>query len=104
MIVALHGTEAELLDGDDFKRFSLRCTGQRGSLPRHGPLGIELESDAVAWVPIGAVTALRGPQATEDWTRQLEAMVEKARPHGWIDDARGAIRAHVVWQDGAEQG
>jgi len=24
-------------------------------------------------------------------------MIEKARPHGWIDDARQAIKAHVEW-------
>ena len=25
------------------------------------------------------------------------AMIEKARPHGWIDDARKAIKAHIEW-------
>ena len=24
-------------------------------------------------------------------------MIEKARPHGWIDDSRKAIKAHVEW-------
>jgi hypothetical protein len=24
-------------------------------------------------------------------------MIEKARPHGWIDDNRNAIKAHVEW-------
>jgi len=24
-------------------------------------------------------------------------MIEKARPHGWIDDARKAIKAHIEW-------
>ena len=29
--------------------------------------------------------------------RSLTAMIEKARPHGWIDEARKAIKAHVEW-------
>jgi len=24
-------------------------------------------------------------------------MIEKARPHGWIDDVRKASKAHVEW-------
>jgi hypothetical protein len=24
-------------------------------------------------------------------------MIEKARPHGWIDDQRKAIKAHIEW-------
>jgi len=24
-------------------------------------------------------------------------MIEKARPHGWIDDDRKAIKAHIEW-------
>ena len=24
-------------------------------------------------------------------------MIEKARPHGWIDDERKAIKAHIEW-------
>jgi hypothetical protein len=31
------------------------------------------------------------------WQEQLTAMIEKARPHGWIDDANKTIKAHVEW-------
>jgi hypothetical protein len=31
------------------------------------------------------------------WQQNLTAMIEKARPHGWIDDARKAIKAHIEW-------
>ena len=31
------------------------------------------------------------------WQQNLSAMIEKARPHGWIDDARKAIKAHIEW-------
>jgi len=31
------------------------------------------------------------------WQQALSTMIEKARPHGWIDDQRKAIKAHVEW-------
>jgi hypothetical protein len=33
----------------------------------------------------------------ELWQRNFSAMIEKARPHGWIDDQRKAIKAHIEW-------
>jgi hypothetical protein len=31
------------------------------------------------------------------WQQNFSAMIEKARPHGWIDDDRKAIKAHIEW-------
>lgn len=31
------------------------------------------------------------------WQQNFSAMIEKARPHGWIDDQRNAIKAHIEW-------
>jgi hypothetical protein len=28
---------------------------------------------------------------------KFSAMIEKARPHGWIDEQRKAIKAHIEW-------
>ena len=33
------------------------------------------------------------------WQQNLSAMIEKAKPHGWIDEARKAIKAHIEWQE-----
>jgi hypothetical protein len=32
-----------------------------------------------------------------EWQARFVCMIEKARPHGWIDDARGAVKAHIEW-------
>jgi hypothetical protein len=31
------------------------------------------------------------------WQQALTGMIEKAKPHGWIDAQRQAIKAHVEW-------
>jgi hypothetical protein len=31
------------------------------------------------------------------WQAALTGMIDKARPHGWIDEARAAIKAHLEW-------
>jgi hypothetical protein len=31
------------------------------------------------------------------WQDGLTAMIAKAEPHGWVDRAAGAIKAHVEW-------
>ena len=40
-----------------------------------------------------------GPGVEHDaaWQQNFSAMIEKARPHGWIDDEDKAIKAHVEW-------
>jgi hypothetical protein len=45
-------------------------------------------------------TALRkwpGVEFDDEWQQSLTVMIDKARPHGWIDDTRKAIKAHVEW-------
>ncbi|WP_077001652.1 hypothetical protein [Variovorax sp. KK3] len=53
------------------------------------------EGDQVCWVSQQALRGLAGALATPQWLENLDAMVSKARSHGWIDDATGDIRAHV---------
>ncbi len=57
----------------------------------------ELEDRVVAWVSQDALR--QRPEVAGDtaWEEGFEAMIEKARPHGWIDDARKAIKAHIEW-------
>ena len=50
-----------------------------------------------AWI---SEAALRNrPEVAQDaaWQQALGTMIEKARPHGWIDEQRKAIRAHIEW-------
>ena len=57
----------------------------------------ELSDADTAWVLEAALRAW--PDVADDaaWQQALGGMIEKARPHGWIDDARKAIKAHVEW-------
>jgi hypothetical protein len=102
MIIVLDNGELSLADGEDFSRFSLLCRGTDRPSPGPGPGTIELESEKVAWIPISTVVELRGAQASPSWMSQLDAMVEKARPYGWIDDAGQRIRAHIEIDDPAK--
>ena len=33
----------------------------------------------------------------EDWQRSLSVMIELAKPYGWVDKERKAIKAHIEW-------
>jgi hypothetical protein len=50
-----------------------------------------------AWVSEQALRAW--PEVANDaaWQEALTAMIAKARPHGWVDDASKSIKAHVEW-------
>jgi len=89
-----------LEDRDNFRAFKLVIEGARNELAavRAALAGTADLPDAdTAWI---SQAALRGrPEVAGDaaWQQSFAAMVEKARPHGWIDDARAAIKAHVEW-------
>jgi hypothetical protein len=41
---------------------------------------------------------LRANVSDEAWQQSLGTMIEKAKPHGWIDEERKAIKAHIEWR------
>jgi hypothetical protein len=101
MFVKLTADRRVLLeDRDNFRAFKLVVDGRREDLEavRAALTGTAELADAdTARV---AEAALRGrPEVAADaaWQQSLTAMIEKAKPHGWIDAARGAIKAHVEW-------
>ena len=89
-----------LEDHDNFRAFKLVVEGRREELAavRDALAGTAEFTDAdTAW--ISQATLRARPEVAQDavWQQSFGAMIEKARPHGWIDDARGAIKAHVEW-------
>ena len=89
-----------LEDRDNFRAFKLVVEGRREDLDavRRVLVGTAELADAdTAWVSEAALR--RRPEVAQDaaWQQSLGAMIEKAKPHGWIDDARAAIKAHVEW-------
>lgn len=94
------GRTITLEDRDNFRAFKLVVQGDAANLDeaRLALSGLAvLEDAAEAWI---SQEALRGRPEVQDnaaWQQGFDAMIEKARPHGWIDDARGTIKAHVEW-------
>jgi hypothetical protein len=89
-----------LEDRDNFRAFKLVVEGGRQDLNavRQTLQGTaELVDADTAWI---SEMALRHwPEVAENaaWQQSFSAMMEKAKPHGWIDDERKAIKAHVEW-------
>jgi hypothetical protein len=89
-----------LEDRDNFRAFKLVVEGNREDIDAiRGALRgtAELADADTAWISQDALR-LRPEVATDTaWQQSFAAMIEKARPHGWIDDARKSIKAHVEW-------
>jgi hypothetical protein len=89
-----------LEERDNFRAFKLVVESSPAGLDtaRRALEGIaELPDQATAWIYEAALR--RRPEVAQDqaWQGQLGTMIEKARPHGWIDDQRKAIKAHIEW-------
>ena len=103
MIVKLTADRTVLLeDRDNFRAFKLVVAGRREDIEaiRRALAGTtELVDADTAWVSQDALR-LR-PEVSSDiaWQQSFAAMIEKAKPHGWIDEQRTAIKAHVEWRD-----
>jgi len=57
----------------------------------------ELPDAETAWIFQEALRRWPGAAHDAAWQQNFATMIEKARPHGWIDDARVAIKAHIEW-------
>jgi hypothetical protein len=89
-----------LEDRDNFRAFKLVAEGHRDAIGdvRRALAGMaELVDADTAWIFEDALR--KRPEVVHDtaWQQALSGMIEKAKPHGWIDDARKAIKAHVEW-------
>ena len=64
----------------------------------------ELPDETTAWIFEAALR--QRPEVAQDaaWQQNLGAMIEKAQPHGWIDEQSKAIKAHIEWAHRHESG
>ena len=103
MFVKLSATGAVTLeDRDNFRAFKLVVEGGPGRLEqarRALTNTAELTDDAHAWIFEQALR--QRPEVAVDaaWQGNLGAMIEKAKPHGWIDEQKKAIKAHIEWTE-----
>jgi hypothetical protein len=85
---------------DNFRAFKLVVADDRARLDkvRRALTGKAELSDAdTAWIFEDTLRRWPGIERDATWQQNFSAMIEKARPHGWIDDERRAIKAHVEW-------
>jgi hypothetical protein len=90
-----------LEDRDNFRAFKLVVMGNASKLDqvRKALEGIaELPDDNTAWIFEDALRRLESVEGDPAWQQNLSTMIEKAKPHGWIDERRKAIKAHIEWQ------
>ncbi len=90
----------EFEDRDNFRAFKLVVAGDRNQIDqtRRAVAGkAELPDADTAWIFEDALRHWPGVEQDTAWQQNFSAMIEKARPHGWIDDARRAIKAHIEW-------
>jgi len=90
-----------LMQADDFKRFHCEiqipnATLEQAQAALAGIAG--LESRETAWVDVDALLALKRDFTPPQWEASVRAMIENARPHGWVRDEPLAIKSHIVWQ------
>lgn len=101
MIISVHATNDITLDEEhDFRAFKVVVHIPAASLDeaRVALAGIATMPDRdTAWVSAEVLRQWRSVRDDADWQASFEAMVEKAKPHGWIDEANGTIKAHVEW-------
>jgi predicted transcriptional regulator len=96
----LAATLVKLEDANNFRAFKVVVVMPNADLEtvRGALAGIAALPDRdTAWVSEQALRAW--PEVAHDttWQDALTAMIAKARPHGWVDDANMSIKAHVEW-------
>ena len=87
-------------DVHDFRAFKVVIEGSLTKLEdaRLALLDLaELPDCDTAWVSKAALR--RRPEVAQDcaWQEALTVMIEKAKAHGWVDEARSVIKAHIQW-------
>jgi hypothetical protein len=92
--------ELQLEDRNNFRGFKFVAAGDRSNLEevrKAVAATAELPDADTAWIFEDALRHWPGVKNDAAWQQNFSAMIEKARPHGWIDDARKAIKAHIEW-------
>jgi len=105
MFVKLAITGAVTLeDRDNFRAFKLVVEGTPARLDqaRRALANVaELPDGKGAWIYEQALR--QRPEVANDstWQGNFGTMMEKAKPHGWIDEQKKAIKAHIEWVEPA---
>jgi hypothetical protein len=91
-----------LEDRDNFRAFKLVVEGgpEKLDAARRALTGTaELPDQATAWIFEQALRQRTEVAQDAAWQGNFGTMIEKARPHGWIDEQKKAIKAHIEWTE-----
>ena len=91
-----------LEDRDNFRAFKLVVEGgpEKLDAARRALTGTaELPDQATAWIFEVALRQRTEVAQDATWQGNLGTMIEKARPHGWIDEQKRAIKGHIEWTE-----
>ena len=103
MFVKLSVTGSVTLeDRDNFRAFKLVVEGGPARLEQARRAladTAELPDQATAWIFEQALRQRTEVAQDAAWQGNLGTMIEKARPHGWIDEQKKAIKAHIEWAE-----
>jgi hypothetical protein len=102
MIISVHATNDVTLDErDNFRGFKVVVKIPDASLDEAQVAlkGIATMPDReTAWVSAEALREWRGNKDDAEWQKNFDAMIEKAKPHGWVDESNNTIKAHIEWE------
>jgi len=101
--VAADGS-VSLEDRDNFRAFKLVVEGAPSRLDqarRALASMAELPDQSTAWIYEKALRERTEVAGDAAWQGNLGTMIEKAKPHGWIDEQKKAIKAHIEWTEKA---
>jgi hypothetical protein len=90
----------ELEDRRNFSAFKLVVEGRPEDVEQVGRAlsgTAEVSDQNTAWVFEDALRRWPGVADDAGWQQGLTGMIEKAKPYGWIDEERKAIKAHIEW-------
>jgi hypothetical protein len=91
-----------LRQANDFKSFKLIIEGGPKSLEKVRAVMssfAEIIDDKNAWISEIYLRQMPEVRSDEDWQRSLSVMIELAKPYGWVDKERKAIKAHIEWPE-----
>ena len=94
------GGELLFEDRQNFRAFKLVVEADRASLPKSAQRSTARRPCPMRTPPGSSrrrYAVGTGVEHDAAWQQNFAAMIEKARPHGWINDEDMTIKAHVEW-------
>jgi hypothetical protein len=88
----------ELQDAANFRAFKILDLSRKGAVELAAALDgfATLTPDGkAAWVDPSAVPKLPPVAPTAEWQTSFNNMLASAHKFGWVDEATGAVRAHI---------